>query len=199
MIGFIKGALVEKGLGDVLIDVQGVGYEIQVPMSTLFQLPELNASVQLYTHLSIRDDAHVLFGFHSQEDRGVFRQLIKVSGVGPRMGLAILSGMDSRDLIRVIQTNDLNSLVKVPGVGKKTAERLLIELRDKLKGHVSQSQLPNVSPVMQAHSVRQDAESALVSLGYKPNDASKMVQAVIQPDMSSDLIIRNALKSMVSK
>ena len=199
MIGFIKGTLVEKGLGDVLIDVQGVGYEIQVPMSTLFQLPDLQANVQLFTHLSIRDDAHVLFGFHSHQDRSLFRQLIKVSGVGPKMGLAILSGMDSSDLIRVIHSNDLNSLVKVPGVGKKTAERLLIELRDRLKGYVSQTQPHSVSTVASAHSVRQDAESALVALGYKPNDAVKMVQGVIQPDMTSDVVIRHALKSMVSK
>lgn len=199
MIGFIKGTLVEKGLGDVLIDVQGVGYEIQVPMSTLFQLPDLQANVQLFTHLSIRDDAHVLFGFHSHQDRSLFRQLIKVSGVGPKMGLAILSGMDSSDLIRVIHSNDLNSLVKVPGVGKKTAERLLIELRDRLKGYVSQTQPHSVSTAASAHSVRQDAESALVALGYKPNDAVKMVQGVIQPDMTSDVVIRHALKSMVSK
>ena len=199
MIGYVKGTLVEKGLAEVTIDVQGIGYNIQVPMSTLFQLPELNVSVKLFTHLSIRDDAHVLFGFHSLQDRRLFRQLIKVSGVGPKMGLAILSGMDSSDLIRVVQNNDLNSLVKVPGVGKKTAERLLIELRDKLKNDNPQPSATNALPFESVASVRQDAESALVALGYKPTVATQMVQQVYQPDMTSDLIIRNALRSMVSK
>lgn len=199
MIGYVKGTLVEKELAEVTIDVQGIGYNIQVPMSTLFQLPELNVPVKLFTHLSIREDAHVLYGFHSLQDRRVFRQLIKVSGVGPKMGLSILSGMDSGDLIRVVQNNDLNSLVNVPGVGKKTAERLLIELRDKLKNDSAQSSTIPALPSTSVASVRQDAESALVALGYKPAVATKMVQQVYQADMTSDQIIRNALRSMVSK
>jgi Holliday junction DNA helicase RuvA len=199
MIGYVKGTLVEKGLAEVTIDVQGIGYSIQVPMSTLFQLPELNVSVKLFTHLSIREDAHVLFGFHSLQDRRLFRQLIKVNGVGPKMGLAILSGMDSSDLIRVVQQNDLASLVKVPGVGKKTAERLLIELRDKLKDDNPQSTGMSLLPSEPVANSRQDAESALVALGYKPAVATQMVQRVYQSDLTSDMIIRNALKSMVSK
>jgi len=198
MIGFVKGSLVYKGIGDVVIDVNGIGYEISVPMTTLFKLPDVNSEVQLKTHLSIRDDAHVLFGFYDELDRSVFRQLIKVNGVGPKMALAILSGMECHELVHVVQSEDLNSLVKIPGVGKKTAERLLIELRDKLRDYGQSEVLPTVE-INVITSAKQDAESALIALGYKPAIASQMIQKVYKPDMNSDALIRNALKSMVSK
>jgi len=197
MIGYLKGSLVSKGIGDVVIDVNGIGYEISVPMTTLFKLPELNSQVQLRTHLSIREDAHVLFGFYDELDRSVFRQLIKVNGVGPKMALAILSGMECHELVHVVQSEDLNSLVKIPGVGKKTAERLIIELRDRLKdlGHTN---VPSMAQTNVIANVKQDAESALIALGYKPADASRMIQAVYESGLSSDTLLRNALKSMVT-
>lgn len=196
MIGFIKGKLVDKGVGEVMVDVQGIGYEVLVPMTTLFNLPDVNGDILLHTHLSIREDAHVLFGFHNKTDRSVFRQLIKVNGVGPKMALAILSGMESQELVHVVHANDLNSLVKIPGVGKKTAERLLIELRDKLK---TETNAPVMGLVSGDSGVKQDAESALIALGYKASVATQMINKVFESGMTSDALIRGALKTMVSK
>ena len=151
MIGRIRGVLVLKQPPDILVEVGGVGYEIQVPMTTLFQLPEVGAEVSLVTHFVVREDAQLLYGFIDERDRGLFRQLIKVSGVGPKLALTILSGMDSSSFARCVQRDDIASLVALPGVGKKTAERLLVEMRDKLKDWLVRPEageaLPTVSPV----------------------------------------------------
>jgi len=204
MIGRIRGSLVYKQPPDILVEVGGVGYELQVPMTTLFQLPELGSEVSLVTHFVVREDAQLLYGFIDERDRSLFRQLIKVSGVGPKLALTILSGMDSTSFARCVQRDDISSLIALPGVGKKTAERLLVEMRDKLKDWLGQAQDPEgqllqdilPSPVTD---IVADAEGALIALGYKPQEASRMVAAVNDASVEgSEELIRRALKSMVS-
>jgi len=198
MIGRLQGVLVEASPPDVLLDVQGVGYELQVPMSTFYALPA-EGQVCLYTHLSIREDAHQLYGFASQGERELFRSLIKVNGVGPKLGLAILSGMDSQEFIRVVQRDDLAALQRLPGIGKKTAERLLIEMRDKLAHWIPAHAEIAAVPAGQATGSKalEEAESALVALGYKPKEANRAVAAVAEEGMPSQELIRLALKAMV--
>ena len=189
---------------DILVEVGGVGYELQVPMTTLFQLPELGTEVALVTHFVVREDAQLLYGFIDEQDRALFRQLIKVSGVGPKLGLTILSGMDSASFARCVQRDDISSLVALPGVGKKTAERLLVEMRDKLKDWLGQAEgaadpLAGGITIEPVTDMVADAESALIALGYKPAEASKMVAAVNDDSVGdSEELIRRALKSMVS-
>ncbi len=204
MIGRIRGELVAKHPPDILVDVGGVGYEIQVPMTTLFRLPEVGAEVSLVTHFVVREDAQLLFGFFDEQDRSLFRQLIKVSGVGPKLALTILSGMDSTSFARCVQRDDIFALVALPGVGKKTAERLLVEMRDKLKdwlvqvdpGDAAQAGGISIAPVTD---IVADAEGALIALGYKPQEASRVVAAVNDDSIAdSEELIRLALKSMVS-
>lgn len=203
MIGRIRGTLVYKQPPDILVETGGVGYEIQVPMTTLFQLPELGADVSLLTHFVVREDAQLLYGFIDPRDRELFRQLIKVSGVGPKLALTILSGMDSNSFARCVQRDDISALVALPGVGKKTAERLLIEMRDKLKNWLVQLDSESsgqagmlMEPVAD---VVADAESALIALGYKPVQAAKVVAAVNDDSVgNSEELIRRALKSMAS-
>jgi Holliday junction DNA helicase RuvA len=203
MIGRIRGILVSKQPPDILVEVGGVGYELQVPMTTLFQLPEIGSEVSLVTHFVVREDAQLLYGFFAERDRTLFRQLIKVSGVGPKLGLTILSGMDSSSFARCVQRDDISSLVALPGVGKKTAERLLIEMRDKMKdwfihSGVDEAQLDGVSGTPFIDIVA-DAEGALIALGYKPQEASRMVAAVNDDEAKdSEDLIRRALKSMVT-
>jgi Holliday junction DNA helicase RuvA len=202
MIGRIRGNLVYKQAPLIMVEVGGVGYEIQVPMSTLFQLPELGGQVSLATHFVVREDAQLLYGFIEERDRVLFRQLIKVNGVGPKLALTILSGMDSNSFARCVQRDDIASLVALPGVGKKTAERLLIEMRDKLKDWLAETELPgagqNGGAVQRVADVVSDAEGALIALGYKPQEASRMVAAVNNESINdSEELIRLALKSMV--
>jgi len=203
MIGRIRGQLVHKQPPDILVEVGGVGYEIQVPMTTLFLLPELGSEVALLTHFVVREDAQQLYGFVDGADRTLFRQLIRISGVGPRLALTILSGMDARSFARCVQTDDLTSLVALPGVGKKTAERLLVEMRDKLKDWLDEVSAGDDGAVVarpeRAADRVSDAESALIALGYKPAEASRMVAAVNDEDVSdSEDLIRRALKAAVS-
>jgi Holliday junction DNA helicase RuvA len=205
MIGRIRGQLVHKHPPDILVEVGGVGYELQVPMTTLFQLPDISQEVVLLTHFVVREDAQQLYGFVEEADRTLFRQLIRISGVGPRLALTILSGMDARSFARCVQTDDLTSLVALPGVGKKTAERLLVEMRDKLKdwldevsggvdGAAAEPAVPRASDRIA------EAESALVALGYKPTEASRMVAAVNDEEVAdSEDLIRRALKAAVSR
>ena len=203
MIGRIRGILVEKQPPDILVEVGGVGYELQVPMTTLFQLPELGTEVALVTHFVVREDAQLLYGFVDERDRSLFRQLIKVSGVGPKLALTILSGMDSASFARCVQRDDISSLVALPGVGKKTAERLLVEMRDKLDDWLGRVEVPSAAgsagmPELPPDIVA-DAEGALVALGYKPAEASRVVAAVNDDSVEhSEELIRRALKSMVS-
>ena len=203
MIGRIRGTLVHKQAPLILVEVGGVGYELHVPMTTLFRLPELGAEVSLVTHFVVREDAQLLYGFIEEGDRSLFRELIKVSGVGPKLGLTILSGMDAHSFARCVQRDDLSALIALPGVGKKTAERLLVEMRDKLKDWLvraenTQGQVDGqVAPRRHTHIVA-DAEGALISLGYKPQEASRMVAAVNDDSVvDSEELIRRALKSMV--
>jgi Holliday junction DNA helicase RuvA len=205
MIGRICGTLVHKQAPDILVDVSGVGYEIQVPMTTLFQLPELGSEVSLVTHFVVREDAQLLYGFIDDRDRTLFRQLIKVNGVGPKLGLTILSGMDSSSFVRCVQRDDISSLMALPGVGKKTAERLLIEMRDKLKDWLAQADgggqsATGAAPGLAMGNIVSDAESALIALGYKPHEASRMVAAVNDDAIvDSEELIRLALKSMIRR
>ena len=207
MIGRIAGTLIEKQPPELMVDVNGVGYEITAPMTTFYRLPAVNENVALFTHLTIRDDAHLLYGFYDKTERTLFRTLIKVNGVGPKMALAILSGIESDEFVRCVESNDIATLVRVPGVGKKTAERLIIEMRDKLKqldiapalASTSGQGEDGVSGVASVNerNVRSDAESALIALGYKPAEASKAINALDIAGLSSEQVIRMALKGMV--
>lgn len=202
MIGRIHGKIIEKQPPQLLIDVQGVGYEIDSPMSTFYQLPNLGEIVTLHTHLVVREDAQLLYGFASIVERSLFRILIKISGVGPKLALTILSGMNANEFIACVQDNDAASLVRLPGVGKKTAERLIIELRDKLKDQqVESGSAVSTGAVSQpvASSPVADAVSALVALGYKLTEASRMVRLIDSSDLATEEIIRLSLQAAVKK
>ena len=192
MIGRIRGTLVHKRPPEILVEVAGVGYEIQVPMTTLFRLPGLGADVSLLTHFVVREDAQLLYGFIDEQDRSLFRQLIKVNGVGPKLALTILSGMDSTSFVRCVQREDMSSLVALPGVGRKTAERLLIEMRDKLKDWLARAGADDPTAVEGTIHARltdivADAEGALIALGYKPQLASRMVAAINDEGVDDDV------------
>jgi Holliday junction DNA helicase RuvA len=199
VIGRISGTLLHKQPPEILVDVGGVGYEVQVPMTTLFQLPPLGQVVTLLTHHAVREDAQTLYGFVSERDRELFRYLIKVSGVGPKLALTILSGMDSDSFARAVRGDDLTALVALPGVGKKTAERLLIEMRDRLSGWLEQPDGAGGLPLSPPASDKlSDAESALVALGYKPAEAARLVARVdSEAIVDSEELIRLALRSTV--
>ncbi len=201
MIGQIRGILIHKQPPHLLVDVQGVAYEIEAPMTTFYKLPDTGAEVTLFTHLAIRDDAHLLFGFATHNERSLFRTLIKVNGVGAKMALTILSGMEADHFAQCIRDGDADSLVRLPGVGKKTAERLIIEMRDRLKYWELSSVASSTADNAPGQAGRQpdDAVSALVALGYKPQEASRLVYAVATDEMSSEEIIREALKASVKK
>jgi Holliday junction DNA helicase RuvA len=188
MIGRIKGILIEKIPPFILLDCQGVGYEIEVPMTTFFDLPDEGSEVTLLTHLVVREDAHLLFGFATTSERYMFRQLIKVNGIGAKVALSILSSIESNELINAIKTEDTNILIKIPGIGKKTAERLVLELKDRVKDievtQASKNVITNID----------DIENALISLGYSASQASIAIKAL--PDnISVNDGIRQALKS----
>ena len=195
MIGRLRGKLIVKRAPQLLVDVNGVGYEVEAPMSTFYNLPELGDEVLLHTHMVVREDAQLLYGFSSEAERSFFRNLIKINGVGAKMGLAILSGMSADAFARCVHENDVASLVRLPGVGKKTAERLIVEMKDKLDKfeELSLSQV-SVDVASEANDPISDAVSALEALGYKPNEASRMVRAVKADGLASEEIIRQALK-----
>lgn len=200
MIGRLAGVLLEKQAPYLLIDVNGVGYEVQAPMTSFYPLPEVGGQVVLHTHLSISENAHQLFAFYTQEERLLFRTLIKVNGVGPKMALAILSGMPTREFVQCVRTDNVAALVKVPGVGKKTAERLIIEVKDRLKDFGENMEM-TAEQVTESLSISSqelaDAEGALIALGYKPVQAAKMISAVSKdsPEADSQTLIRLALQS----
>ncbi|BBA37307.1 Holliday junction DNA helicase ruvA [Methylocaldum marinum] len=195
MIGFLRGVVVAKKPPSLLLDVRGVGYEIDAPMSTFYKLPDIGEEVTLYTHLAIREDAHNLFGFVSETERALFRSLIRVSGVGAKLALAILSGLSVEEFHRCVEAQDAARLVRLPGVGKKTAERLIIEMRDRLP-ELPTVHLPGagILPTPTASPV-DDAVSALIALGFKPQDANSLVRKVSVDGKSSEEIIRSALQS----
>lgn len=200
MIGRLRGEVVEKRAPHLLLDVNGVGYELETPLSTFFGLPETGRPVTLYTHLAVREDAHVLYGFASESERALFRSLLKVSGVGAKMALAILSGMSAEAFARCVESEDVGSLVRLPGIGRKTAERLIVEMRDRLSrlGDQLSGAVPDRGGYAgRPPSVKSDAVAALMALGYKPQDAERMVKAVAEEGMDSEALIRAALQSTV--
>lgn len=205
MIGRLNGILVEKHAPEIVIDVNGVGYELQVPLTSFYELPELNQPAMVYTHFVVREDAQLLYGFMTKQERALFRLLIKTNGVGPKLALTILSGMNAGEFVACVERDDIATLVKLPGVGKKTAERLIVEMRDKLRSLLEASVgaerefvlQSNYSPAPAAESAEEDAISALISLGYKPAQASKAVSANFKLGMTSEVLIKAALKSML--
>ena len=200
MIGRIRGTLLVKQPPLLLVDVQGVGYEIEAPMSTFYDLPAPGQEVVLHTHLAVREDAHTLYGFATEGERSLFRQLIKVSGVGARLALALLSGMDAAEFARCVADNDVKALTRLPGIGKKTAERLIIELRDKLGAGETPAALPGEAAVSTTPArPDEEAVSALVALGYKPGEAGQMVRAVAAEGLPSEEIIRLALQAVARR
>lgn len=200
MIGRLRGTLADKQPPFLLLDVNGVGYELEVPMTTLYRLPPVGDSLTLYTHLVVREDAQLLYGFAEKRERELFRELIRLNGVGPKLALALMSGLEVDELVRCVQAQDTSTLVKIPGVGKKTAERLLVELKDRFKAWEA---IPGIAPLVlepsaQAvvSSAENDAVSALIALGFKPQEASRAVAAVQENGLSSEELIRRALKGM---
>lgn len=199
MIARLQGILFAKKPPDLLLNVAGVGYELQAPLSTFYRLPNIGTEVTLYTHLVVREDAHLLFGFAQEQEQILFRTLIKVSGVGPKLALTILSGMEPDAFAKCIQENDVDTLVRLPGVGKKTAARLLIEMRDRLadwQNYLLDISLAPPLPTPQ-NSATQDAISALITLGYKPQDAKRAVLSLALPQASSEQLIRAALQNII--
>lgn len=200
MIGRIRGRLLEKQAPDILLDVGGIAYELQVPMSTLYQLPDVGADLLLHTHFVVREDAQLLYGFYDPKEKTLFRSLIKVNGVGPKMALAILSGMAVEEFVRTVRSDDVTAMVAMPGVGKKTAERLIVEMRDRLgdlgEGETAAS---DASGSTQGSQISKDAETALISLGYKPQHAARAIAKVMKENIEiqdSENLIRLALKGM---
>lgn len=192
MIGRLSGKLVHKQPPQLLVDVGGVGYELEAPMSTFYKLPAVGAAVTLYTHLTVREDAHLLFGFFTLNEKALFRALIRISGVGPKLALAILSGISAEEFWGAIRAGDVVRFSKLPGIGKKTAERLIVEMRDKADragdaGFSLQTTGLPASPL-------EEARAALEALGYKPAESQRLTEAVKQDDMSTDQIIREALR-----
>lgn len=201
MIGRLQGVILEKQAPELLIDVNGVGYEVQAPISTFAVLGQTGSVAVLYTHLAIREDAHQLYGFSDKSQRTLFRTLIKVSGVGPKLALAILSGMDVNAFAACVHAEDVTALTKLPGVGKKTAERLIVEMKDRLKEW--QAPAPLWAAADQAEkasldSILLEAEGALIALGYKPQDAAKMLSKVSAADTAEEMI-RQALKNTLGR
>jgi Holliday junction DNA helicase RuvA len=194
MIGRIRGTLIKKEPPTLLVDVGGVGYELEAPMTTFYELPAAGEPVTLHTHLIVREDAHLLFGFVRESQRRLFRNLLKVNGVGPRVALAVLSGLSDEEFVHAVQRQDVQRLTLVPGVGKKTAERLVMEMRDKLAGE-STALLSSESSAGVSDPVS-EAVTALIALGYKPNEASHMVRGVSGSGLTTEQIIRQALKGV---
>lgn len=206
MIGRLRGTILEKQPPEVLIEVGGIGYEVQMPMSCFYELPEVGQEAVISTHFIVREDAQLLYGFNKKSERELFREVIKANGVGPKLGLAILSAMTASQFVLSVENEDITTLVKIPGVGKKTAERLVVEMKDRLKGwgegdlftpalDTAASNAP--AEDNSAARAEDEAVSALIALGYKPQQASKVVSQVVQPEMTSEAIIRDALRSMV--
>jgi len=191
MIGSLRGKLTSKRAPQIIVECQGVGYEVETPMSTFLDLPGIGQDLFLHIHLLVREDAQILYGFASEQERSLFRTLLRISGVGAKMGLAILSAMSVADFQRCVEYEDAATLVKIPGVGKKTAERLIIEMRDKIDKSRS---APGAARVPVEASPRSEAVGALVALGYKASEVDKLVGAMDADGQSAEDIIRRALR-----
>lgn len=205
MIGRLRGVLLEKMPPQLLLDVNGVGYELEAPMNTFYKLPAIGEEATLFTHFVVREDAQLLYGFADRNERRLFRDLIKVNGVGPKLALTILSGIEASQFVRCVHDGNTNALVKLPGVGKKTAERLLIEMKDRLKDWnnapedfvLTMSDSDATTPEASTADNRVEAEQALIALGYKPQQASKAINSVFSAELATEELIRLALKGMV--
>lgn len=205
MIGRLRGTLIEKSAPEILIECSGVGYEVTMPMTSFYELPELEQQAVIYTHFVVREDAQLLYGFANKVERKLFRLLIKVNGVGPKLALAILSSMSADQFVNCVMFDDVTSIVKIPGVGKKTAERLLIEMRDRLKDWHSDTDAVASQPLSLdaqpnakiVNNAKNDAIHALVSLGYSQQQADKAIKAIFKPELNSEDLIRDALKAML--
>lgn len=215
MIGRLNGILLEKQPPEVLIECAGVGYEVTLPMTSFYALPEIEQTAIIYTHFVVREDAQLLYGFANKTERKLFRLLIKVNGVGPKLALAILSGMSADQFVSAVMQDNVAAIIKIPGVGKKTAERLLIEIRDKIKEWqaagsaidgldsvatpFTDSVAPDgaISKTFVTIDAKQEAITALVALGYTQAQANKAVSGIYDTSHNSEQLIRNALKSMI--
>ncbi|AAP96513.1 Holliday junction DNA helicase RuvA [[Haemophilus] ducreyi] len=199
MIGRLYGKIIEKQPPEMVIDVQGIGYEVLLPMTSFYHLPQVGEEATIFTHLVVREDAHLLFGFAQKQDRTLFRELIKTNGVGPKLALAILSAMSVVQFANAVENEELVKLTKIPGVGRKTAERLLVELKGKFKG-IAQTDffVEHSHETMVATyeiDASEEARDALLALGYKLTDAEKMIKKVHKSGATSEQLIRDALKA----
>jgi len=194
MIGFLKGRLAVKQPPMLMVDVNGVGYEMEAPMSTFYGLPAAGEPVALFTHLVVREDAHILYAFGTDGERRLFRGLLKVSGVGPKIALGILSGASVDDFLRTIEAEDVAMLTRIPGIGRKTAERVIIEMRDSVK-KLSMPAAGSPAGAGVVVTPQSEAFSALIALGYKPPEVIRLLKAVDEPDLATTELIRRALKS----
>jgi holliday junction DNA helicase RuvA len=193
VIGRLRGRLIRKAPPALIVDVGGVGYELEAPMSTFYRLPELGAEVELHTHLVVREDAHLLYGFATEDERRLFRDLLRVTGIGPKIGLALLSGMDADTFMRCLEAQDVETLTRVPGIGRKTAERLLVEMRDRIR---AMGQLPSAGQrTDEAGGARAEAYAALVALGYRPAEAARLLKSIEQQGAGTEELIRRALQA----
>lgn len=204
MIGRLRGIILEKQPPQVLLEVNGVGYEVHMPMTCFYELPELNKEAVIFTQFVVREDAQLLFGFNDKQERALFRELIKTNGVGPKLALAILSGMSAQQFVSAVEREEIATLIKLPGVGKKTAERLVVEMKDRFKGmsgdlfNPSAIDVPISSSALSAvpaEDPEAEAASALVALGYKPQEASRMVSKIARPGADCETLIRDALRA----
>lgn len=204
MIGRLRGSILEKQPPLVLIEANGVGYEVHMPMTCFYELPELHQEAVIFTQFVVREDAQLLFGFNSKQERALFRELIKVNGVGPKLALAILSGMSAQQFVTAVEREEVSTLVKLPGVGKKTAERLVVEMKDRFKGMHGDLfggdapfTLSAPSEVPAGNDAESEAVAALVALGYKPQEASRMISKIGRPDADCETLIREALRAAI--
>jgi Holliday junction DNA helicase RuvA len=191
MIGSLRGRIASKTPPQLTVDVGGLGYELEAPMSTFFHLPPVGEEVRLLTHLVVREDAHVLYAFGTEEERRLFRSLIKVSGVGPKIALALLSGISVAAFAECVQREDIAALTRIPGVGRKTAERLIVEMRDRLAGPPPGG---GAAAVAAGTSAENEAYGALVALGYRPAEAARLLKAAGPGTHSTEELIRRALQ-----
>jgi Holliday junction DNA helicase RuvA len=195
VIGFLKGRLAVKQPPLLMVDVNGVGYEMEAPMSTFYGLPATGEAVALFTHLVVREDAHILYAFGTDGERRLFRGLLKVSGVGPKIALGILSGASVEDFLRIVEAEDIAMLTRIPGIGRKTAERVIIEMRDNVKKLSLPALGGSPAGLGSAATPQSEAFSALIALGYKPPEVARLLKSVDEPDLATTEIIRRALKS----
>ncbi|MEB7885959.1 Holliday junction branch migration protein RuvA [Serratia fonticola] len=202
MIGRLRGIILEKQPPLVLLETNGVGYEVHMPMTCFYELSELGQEAIVFTQFVVREDAQLLYGFNDKQERALFRELIKVNGVGPKLALAILSGMSAQQFVSAVEREEITTLIKLPGVGKKTAERLVVEMKDRFKGlngdlfnNSSEIPLPASAAKVAEMDIEAEAASALVALGYKPQEASRMVSKVAKPGADCEALIREALRA----